>query len=156
MLLAWIMPTLATLPLANPAAPQSVPVYRVPGPAFDIPCKVTEKTPDLAAVQLWVSGDGGKTWECHSEMKPDGTRFEFRAKQPGEYAFAPRLKFKDGSTLPAVGHLAATQRVVVEAGYDPAPPERSTLLAKIANELDDELTRLWDAPVLTPALRWGA
>jgi dihydroxyacetone kinase-like protein len=22
-------------------------------------------------------------------------------------------------------------------------------------ELDDELTRLWDAPVLTPALRWG-
>jgi len=23
-------------------------------------------------------------------------------------------------------------------------------------KLDDELTRLWDAPVLTPALRWGA
>ena len=22
-------------------------------------------------------------------------------------------------------------------------------------KLDDELTRLWDAPVLTPALRWG-
>jgi dihydroxyacetone kinase-like protein len=22
--------------------------------------------------------------------------------------------------------------------------------------LDDELTRLWDAPVNTPALRWGA
>jgi dihydroxyacetone kinase-like protein len=22
--------------------------------------------------------------------------------------------------------------------------------------LDDELTKLWDAPVLTPALRWGA
>ena len=23
-------------------------------------------------------------------------------------------------------------------------------------KLDDELTRFWDAPVLTPALRWGA
>jgi len=23
-------------------------------------------------------------------------------------------------------------------------------------KLDDELTRLWDAPVNTPALRWGA
>ena len=23
-------------------------------------------------------------------------------------------------------------------------------------KMDDDLTRLWDAPVLTPALRWGA
>ena len=71
MLLPWIMTAVTSLAVASAAAPKQspeksdppVPLYRVPGPAFDIPCKLTDKTPDLVAVQLWVSGDGGRTWE---------------------------------------------------------------------------------------------
>jgi hypothetical protein len=147
MLLAWIMTAVASLALAGAAPKQeksepAVPVYRVPGPAFEIPCKITDRTPDLVAVQLWVSADNGRTWVCHSEIKPDQTKFEYHAKSAGEYHFAPRMKFKDGRMLPPTGQLVATPRVAVEAGYDPAPPERSTLLAKLADELDVELTRL--------------
>ena len=149
MLLAWVMTTIVGVttvtdqPARAPeASEQNLPVYRVPGPAFEIPCQVTDRTPDLVAVQLWVSADGGKTWEKYAEIKPDETKFEYHAKKPGEYLFAPRLKFKDGRVTPAVGQLVPAQRVEVEAGYQPVPPARATLLAKVADDLDEELTRI--------------
>jgi hypothetical protein len=149
MLLAWVMTAIAGVttvtdqPARAPEMPeQNLPVYRVPGPAFEIPCKVNDRTPDLVAVQLWVSADGGKTWEKYAEIKPDETNFEYHAQKPGEYLFAPRLKFKDGRVTPAVGRLTPTQRVAVEAGYEPVTPARATLMAKIADDLDEELTRI--------------
>jgi hypothetical protein len=147
MLFTWIMTAILvsnpTVP-APAAAPEAreLPAYRVPGPAFEIPCKVKDPAPDLVAVQLWVSADGGKSWEKSAEIKPDGGKFEYHAQKPGEYLFAPRLKFKDGRVTPAVGDLSAAQRVVVEAGYEPVTPARATLLSKVANDLDEELTRL--------------
>src|SRR4051812_16097856 len=88
-------------------------VHKVPGPAFLIPCKV-EAADLVAVVQLWVSANSGKTWQLHEEITPDKSAFTFVAKQAGEYWFAPRIKKKDGTMLPAdASDLVATQRVAV-------------------------------------------
>jgi hypothetical protein len=141
MLVAWIMTAVVVTNPTPPAAPD-LPVYRVPGPAFEIPYKVTDRTPDLVAVQLWVSADCGKSWEQAGEANPGQGMFKYHAKKPGEYCYAPRLKFKDGRVMPRVGELEPQHRVVVEAGHEPVTPARATLLTKVADDLDEELTRL--------------
>jgi hypothetical protein len=119
-----------------------VPLHKVPGPAFLIPCKV-EAADLVAVVQLWVSADRGQKWELHEEITPDKAAFTFSAKKPGEYWFAPRIKKKDGTMLPAeTSDLVATQRVAVATGSDaPEPPGKPTA-AETAAELDEELTRV--------------
>jgi hypothetical protein len=123
-----------------------VPLHKVPGPAFLIPCKV-EAADLVAVVQLWVSADRGKKWELHEEITPDKTAFTFTAKKPGEYWFAPRIKQKDGKMLPAeTSGLVPTQRVAVATGDDatepPGKPVAKPTVVETVAELDEELTRV--------------
>lgn len=129
-------------------------LHKVPGPAFLIPCKV-QLADQVAEVHLYVSADRGKTWQLYEEITPDKQAFTFVAKKAGEYWFAPRVKKKDGTLLPAdVAELAATQRVAVatgsadEVGPPPlipptvAPPARPRAApANAIDELDEELNR---------------
>ena len=125
-----------------------VPLHKVPGPAFLIPCKV-EAADLVAVVQLWVSADRGQKWALHEEITPDKQAFTFDAKKPGEYWFAPRIKKRDGKFLPAdTADLVATQRVAVATGSE-APtwagavaPVRKPTAADTVAELDEELTRV--------------
>ena len=121
-----------------------VPLHKVPGPAFLIPCKVAAA--DLVThVQLWVSADRGKKWDLYEEITPDKPAFTFVAKKPGEYWFAPRIKKKDGTMLPAdVAELVATQRVAVATGSDSPEPltNQTRTVADTVDELDEELTRV--------------
>jgi hypothetical protein len=125
-------------------------LHKVPGPAFLIPCKVTAADA-VAEVQLWVSADRGKSWQLYESITPATDAFTFVAKKPGEYWFAPRVKKKDGTHLPAdVSELAATQRVAVATGDgDGSPPQiplrplpRPATPRDTADELDDELARV--------------
>lgn len=134
-----------------PPAPAPTEVYKVPGPAFQIPCKV-QAADLIAAVQLWVSADRGKSWEMYDEITPDKSAFTFVAKRAGEYWFAPRIKKKDGQMLPAgVADLVATQRVEVATGGVgteppplpiPSPKRTAQTAAEAVAELDEELTRV--------------
>ncbi|MBN9118664.1 MAG: hypothetical protein J0I06_05830 [Planctomycetes bacterium] len=126
----------------DPAPPAPAEVHKVPGPAFLIPCKV-EAADLVAVVQLWVSADRGRKWELYDEITPDKPAFTFIAKRAGEYWFAPRIKKKDGTMLPAdTGELVATQRVAVTTGSDGSEPAARPTLADTADELNDELTRV--------------
>jgi hypothetical protein len=128
----------------SPAPPE---VHKVPGPAFRIPCTVNDADV-VSHVQVWVSTDRGKTWEMHEEITPDKPGFTFIAKKAGEYWFAPRIRKKDGTKLPAdIADLVATQRVHVETGAEDPPPAPTNPAAKpsiadTAAEIDDELTRV--------------
>ena len=129
-------------PVPTPLAPADI--HKVPGPAFQIPCKV--QAADLVAqVQLWVSANHGKSWELYEEITPDKPAFTFIAKKPGEYWFAPRIKKKDGTMLPAdTAELVATQRVAVATGSDNSEPltKQKPTAADAVAELDEELTRV--------------
>ena len=119
-----------------------IPLHKTPGPVLRMPCKVNEPA-TIERVQLFVSDNRGKTWTLYEEITPDKTEFTFQAREPGEYWFTARLKKRDGTLDPAdPANLVVMQRVAVETGTGtrPEPLQKST--AAIANELDDELTRL--------------
>jgi hypothetical protein len=128
-------------PLAEPAPVELIPVYKVPGPAFTMPCKLSDLSA-VVGVQLWVSTDGAKTWAVCAEIATDATKFEFHAKRPGEHWFAVRLKHKDGTFNPAsVSDLVPIQRVSVATGSE-AESARKNRPTELANVLDEELPRL--------------
>ena len=76
-----------------------IPLHKVPGPLFLIPCKV-EAADLVAVVQLWVSADRGQKWELHEEIAPDKDEAVFRGSfkgKKGEATFSLRVvKEKDG------------------------------------------------------------
>src|SRR5262245_44183799 len=85
----------------TPAEPEPIPVFKVPGPAFKIPCNVPDRRRGVVGVELWVSLDSGKSWAKSAALSwddadPNAKEFEFHAKRSGEHWFAARVKFKDG------------------------------------------------------------
>jgi hypothetical protein len=124
-------------------------VHKIPGPAFQIPCKV-DQPKEIDRVQLYVSDNRGKTWALYQEITPNEDSFTFYARKPGEYWFTARLKKKDGTLVPTdQAKFVVMQRVAVETGTgygEPASPLPSVkpiaTATEIAKELDDELTRV--------------
>jgi hypothetical protein len=66
-------------------------------PLYIPPCRRTT----IAKVRLFVSVDGGKTWEHHQDCGPDEERFRFSAPRDGTYWFALQTVSKDGKKEPA-------------------------------------------------------
>jgi hypothetical protein len=149
MISTWVMAAALTAgahdwaPATPPVATDNgAEVHRVRGPAFAIPCRV-DGTKAVERVQLYVSDNRGKTWALYEEIAPDKGAFIFTAKKPGEYWFTARLKKKDGTLDPAdPAHFVPMQRVAVATGTNYEPPTIAKPTSEIANELDDELTRL--------------
>lgn len=134
-------------PTLTPAEAETIPLYKVPGPAFKIPCRVPDRTRGVAGVELWVSLDGGRKW-AKAETLPwaDGDaakEFEFHAKKSGEHLFAVRVQFKDGRFDPEkTSELEPAQRTWVLAGSDPVGTQKAAVTAAALDELDDELNRV--------------
>lgn len=55
---------------------------------FKIPFNVHSPGEQPARVQLWVSTDGGDTWQLHGTVGAESTHFDFRAAAEGLYLFA--------------------------------------------------------------------
>lgn len=129
-------------------------VHKVPGPYFQIPCKLAALKDDaknVDSVRLFVSRDRGQMWELYETITPDKTAFTFCAKKPGEYWFTAQVKAKDGTLNPAnPAEFAPMQKVRVATGTesDPLPPPfpspavqpRRGAISEVA-ELEDDLTR---------------
>lgn len=159
MISVWAVAAVLACGSSDPAGP----VYNVPGPAFHIPvnAQVTREAPAVR-VELWVSSDLGRTWERSGEVSPSAGQFRFVAPRPGEYWFATRLRFPDGSLSPTLVEALAPQlRVRTATGMSDlnqpgtnAPgwladavrpnsaPRPGGSLDATASELEDELARL--------------
>lgn len=157
-------------PVLSPPTAEEIPLHKVPGPGFKIPCRVPERKADVAGVELWSSSDGGKTWGRADLLPWSGAEtagrarkdFEFHAPKAGEYWFAARVQFTDGRYDPAeVKQLVPAQRVFVLAGDEPPTPEAdisTRTLDGLADALDQiemvlirkEMIRLAGAETLTP------
>jgi hypothetical protein len=136
----------ATLVMAAALTAGYEPVYKIPGPALKIPCKV-DSPQAVERVQLYVSDNRGQTWAFYDEITPEKDSFVFSARKPGEYWFTARLKKKDGTLDPArTADFVVMQKVEVETGTgysEPVPPPLTrSSAADVAKELEDELTRV--------------
>src|SRR5262245_11535526 len=134
-------------PSLTPAEAETIPLFKVPGPAFKIPCRVPDRTRGVVGVELWVSLDGGRKWTKAEALPWSDTdaakEFEFHAKKSGEHWFAVRVQFKDGRHDPEdVSELVPAQRTWVMAGSDSVGAPKAALTAAALDELDDELNRV--------------
>ena len=107
------------VPLLATSSEDEVPTYKAPGSTFRIPCNFNAMPADVVGVELWSSLDGGKTWAKSGDITRDQRLFDFEAGKAGEYLFAPRLRYKDGSLSPHDrADLVPQLRVVVKVGSD--------------------------------------
>lgn len=146
------LPVLPVGPQFVRPKPELPDLIKIPGPYLKIPCKVVRPS-ETVWVRLYVSDDRGRTWALEGEITPDKDSFVFCAKRPGEYWFAPCVKGKDGTLEPdELARLTPMQRALIETGTEPAAgptitpptvsPVRSKSVAREAEELDEELTRV--------------
>ncbi len=70
-------------------------VFYVP---FNLPKGPPESLPQL--VELFVSGDRGKTWDAYQQRAPQEGRFSFQAAGDGAYYFATRTVDRNGQPHP--------------------------------------------------------
>ncbi|MBM3979615.1 MAG: hypothetical protein FJ304_04905 [Planctomycetes bacterium] len=125
-------------------------VHTVPGPNFQIPCKLAALKDDaknVDSVRLFVSRDRGQMWELYETITPDKTAFTFCAKKPGEYWFTAQVKAKDGTLNPAnPAEFAPMQKVRVATGTesDPLPPPFPTPAVQPRRAADREVAELED------------
>jgi hypothetical protein len=100
----------------TPALPELV---KIPSAACKIPV-IWLRPDEVAIVQAYVSDDCGRTWVLDREITRGQDSFVFRAKRPGEYWFASRVKKKDGTFDPAdTKSLLPDQRVLFESEIKP-------------------------------------
>ncbi len=95
---AWRGPAVvqATSPLSQEAA---TPAIFTRDPSFSIPFRIdAAENParDAAEVHLYVSSDGGQTWQFCDRVKPEQEQFLFRAPGDGEYWFQIRTLDRSG------------------------------------------------------------
>ncbi len=89
---------LVLVAVANLGAQQAHPIvtsdelFYVP---FTVPDGAEDGSPKI--VELYVSGDRGKTWTRYQERKPNEGRFSFRAGVDGEFWFAIRTVDANGA-----------------------------------------------------------
>ncbi|QJW97079.1 hypothetical protein FTUN_4644 [Frigoriglobus tundricola] len=84
----------------SPVPRDAVPTYPAPGARFGIPCKINALPPEVVGIELWSSDNGGSTWSKSGHIPRDQNLFMFHASKAGEFLFATRFCFKDGSVRP--------------------------------------------------------
>jgi hypothetical protein len=76
----------------------------------------TDFGPNVRAVRLFVSENGGKSWKLVAEDKPTARHFQFQAPRDGLLWFAVQVIQADGKNQPPeLKHLAAILKVYVNA-----------------------------------------
>src|SRR5437762_8290748 len=66
-------------------------------------------------LQLWVSGDTGRTWSQQAATTPDHPAFTFRCERDGEYWLAVRTVDTEGRLHPADdARIQPSMKVVVD------------------------------------------
>ncbi len=83
-------------------------------PAFVIPFQVDPTVDAPVEVQLYVSQDGGRTWQLAARELPGVGRFSFRADQDGMYWFTSRTIGRSGKP-PALATLRPELLVHVDS-----------------------------------------
>lgn len=112
--------------------------------AFNIPYSIELQQGTPTEVQLFVSRDGGQTWQFHSRQAPTAKHFTFRAPGDGQFWFASRT-IDPQRGVPRVEELRPELHVVV----DTTPPQMDfTAVVGTAGEVKT----LWKAsdPGLDP------
>jgi hypothetical protein len=85
---------------------------------FSIPFYLNTNVPPPAEVQLYVSGDQGRSWSLYQRRQPQQGKFDFQAGQDGEYWFVVRTN--DDRDLPT--STTRPEKIVI---VDRAEPELS-------------------------------
>ena len=104
---------------------------------FAIPFSVTDPNRHALEVLLFVSADGGATWDVYARESAAKGRFGFHAGRDGEYWFASRI-VPTGTNLPGNSKLAPELKVLV----DTTEPK---LDVKASVNRDGEIEVAWDA-----------
>jgi hypothetical protein len=113
-------------------------VYEIQTREFAMPFAFESNRKDsIKQFCLFVSKDGGKTWNHEKNYKPSDKQAAFTAQQDGQYWFALQIEYKDGKKEPATTDaLAASMKVYVNS-------ERKALKVKKSYEdLEQEVAEL--------------
>jgi hypothetical protein len=90
---------------------------------FGLPVRIDPaRRAEVVTVRLFVSRDGGKTWEHCQDTAPDEDRVRFSAPRDGTYWFAVQVVLKDDvKDPPDLKDLVPTMKVHVKSGSKPLP-----------------------------------
>lgn len=72
-----------------------------PQAQFQIPFNVESSGTRPSQVQLWVSTDGGTSWQLHGSASSEQRAFDFRAAAEGLYLFSVRTLDENGRAFPS-------------------------------------------------------
>jgi hypothetical protein len=91
----------ATTGVAQPASPAPADARFVAKRSLSVPVQFNpERLNDLEKARLFVSRDGGHTYELHQQITAKETGFTFTAKEDGTYWVQMQLQFRDGKLDP--------------------------------------------------------
>jgi hypothetical protein len=117
-----------TMPGSTASAPQLPPPFVTKQAEVEIPFNVrpgAAAESQTTAVRVFVSWDAGKTWHFYEEKRPEDGRFQFRARQDGEFWFATQTINRTGRAAeeprsPQLRLVIDTQRpqLLVQANVD--------------------------------------
>lgn len=99
---------------------------QLPYAQFQIPFTVDATGPVPRLVQLWVSTDGGSSWQLQGNAAPDSRNFPFRAAAEGLYLFSVR-------TIDDAGNSHAPSTPPLRVNVDTTKP-----LAAMRADIDGE------------------
>ncbi len=121
---SWSIVVIVSVVGAAPAAgatPSSRAIQQTRQNAFSIPFRIDppkDPSQEPAEVHLYVSKDGGATWQVHEKVPPQRGSFTFRAHADGEYWFMVRTLDRAGRLRPE-SPASPELKVVV----DTVPPQ---------------------------------
>ncbi len=98
---------------------------QLPYAQFQIPFSVDPAGPAPSLVQLWVSTDGGSSWQKQGNAAPDARNFPFRAAAEGLYLFSVR-------TIDEAGNSHASSTPPLRVNVDTTKP-----LAAMRADIDE-------------------
>jgi hypothetical protein len=131
----------AALVIGGPESGEAIPTYPVRGPVFQLPCRGENLPAEVTGVELWYSTDDGRTWSKSQSIPRDRGHFEFHAQRAGEYAFAVRLRLKDGSIRPK-NHTDLVPELKAVVSFADERRDKAARASDEADDLDHELIKL--------------
>ncbi|RMF45435.1 MAG: hypothetical protein D6753_00135 [Planctomycetota bacterium] len=130
----------------SPAAPreymgaQSEIAAVLPHQEFRIPFNVRGTQQGISAVQLWVSDDGGKTWNLQATVPPTARGFDYVAPRDGVFQFTVRTVDAHGTAYPS-----SDPPLIVAV-------DRGEPVVNLSAEVDDTAQLVIDVRALDPTL----
>ena len=73
-----------------PSAAPSLQPYHIRSRRFSLPIQIHQASYIVTAVQLYVSIDGGQSWQLYAQQPPNVREFAFQAPRDGSYWFASK------------------------------------------------------------------